>query len=458
MLRDEWVARNNGIVEHARLEQIWSRDEDGVSYEPGFYPAFRALMRKFDLSFEIEELLPGIHSKRSLIPQLLPYQPPPEQAAWPEAAGNGETELEMVYELGFVPAGIMSWFIVRTHHYTKNLHWRDGTILEYEGHRAKIELNKPLQTVSLIVQGPSPHNFFTILMKTLDLILDRFPGLAVKRHVPCICYRYRRQGATSCGRTYLYEDLVRFLKADIDTVMCPETLYKNVRVAEMLFGIHPSTINSVLAEIRTLREGQDQLKELVGRNFTRMWNFEMRRLEAECPNTFFLTPEKSQAFNPKNLAINEFRLRLICQHPPSPHATEGEGYKVRQSKEWWATVSPWLAQLTKFLKHAIPLGLAIGGVYDEKAMEDMKAGTNLLERIVDQLPAEIINPEDESKIRLAGRQGADLQALEGAALRALHKYLVDEDPSQTWGGLSRVVTLDGNILWVCDSHKKEYDR
>jgi hypothetical protein len=40
-------------------------------------------------------------------------------------------QVEMVYHLNFVPAGIMSWFIVRTHRYTQNLHWREGVILEY---------------------------------------------------------------------------------------------------------------------------------------------------------------------------------------------------------------------------------------------------------------------------------------------------------------------------------------
>ena len=65
----------------------------------------------------------------------------------------------------------MSWFIVRTHRYTQNLHWREGVLLVYQDHQARVELNPMQRELRLVVWGIQPHNFFTILMSTLDMIL-----------------------------------------------------------------------------------------------------------------------------------------------------------------------------------------------------------------------------------------------------------------------------------------------
>ncbi len=49
------------------------------------------------------------------------------------------------------------------------------------------------------------------------------------------------------------------------------------------------------------------------------------------------------------------------------------------------------------------------------------------------------------------------QQVTGAALRALYQFLVQVDASRTWGGLSKVVTPDGNILWLCEKHRQEFE-
>jgi hypothetical protein len=47
--------------------------------------------------------------------------------------------------------------------------------------------------------------------------------------------------------------------------------------------------------------------------------------------------------------------------------------------------------------------------------------------------------------------------VEGAALRVLHSFLSEVDTSEHWGGLKRVATEDGNILWLCGKHAKTYE-
>jgi len=145
VLSDEATSKAKGILSHSGLPRIWAKDEEGHPYPPYLYPVFLRLMERFDLSYQIEADIPNSTSTRSLIPQLLPHEPPANLPPWPEIPPKGQSQVEMVYRLDFVPPGIMSWFIVRSHRYTQNLHWREGVILEYEGHQARAELNPMLR-------------------------------------------------------------------------------------------------------------------------------------------------------------------------------------------------------------------------------------------------------------------------------------------------------------------------
>jgi internalin A len=472
VLENETVRAAHGILSHSQLPQIWSTDEMGQRYDPHLYPVFLRLMEKFDLSYQVEADIPGTSSTHSLIPQLLPHQPPADLPPWPENPPEGHRQVEMVYRLNFVPAGIMSWFIVRTHRYTKDLHWREGVVLEYEGHQARVELNPMLRTERLVVHGPAPYNFFTILKSTIDLILARFEGLEIGRDVPCICHRERRTDKP-CGRYHLYEDLVRRMEAGKQTVECPET-FMEVSVPEMLYGIHMSTNEQVILDIRdgqrqikaklggldeisalrALMEQVNQRSELIGRDFTRLWNLEMKKLEAQCPNTFFLVPGDISAWNPKNWVSQEYWMYLICQHPPGPHPV-GNGYPVRQADEWWATVSPWLNHLVRFLKFAIPMGSALGTVYDEASMKEIKNNIKLMEEITKNLPT--FKAESASSVMASQDPVGPDQVATGPALRALYSFLTEVDKPRNWGGLTDTVTPDGNILWLCAEHRKQYE-
>jgi GTPase SAR1 family protein len=474
VLTDEAVREAKGILNHAELPRIWAVDEHGQRYERHLYPVFLRLMERFDLSYQIEADEPGDHPTRSLVPQLLPHQPPADLPSWPETPPAEQAQLEMVYRLDFVPAGVMSWFIVRTHRYTRSLHWRDGVMLAYEGHEARVELNPMLRELRLVVRGTQPHNFFSILKNTVDLILARFEGLRIQRDVPCICHR-QRGVAEPCPQFYRYENLVRRMEAQRHEVQCDET-FELVSVPTLLYGIHASTTEQVLTDIK---HGQqeikervtaiheldtkilervtqvNQLSELIRRDFTRMWNVQMHKLEAECPNTFYLMPGDGKPFNPKNWVSQEYRLYLVCQHPPAPHQV-GDGYRLRQSAEWWAAVSPWLNHLITFLKVGVPMGGKIAGaVYDKAIMDDLKGRIGLLDEIAKNLPRAAAL-DSMKRVSVEPQLGQDIEAV-GPALRALHSFLKEADTSCIWGGLHKILTPDGNILWLCAEHREQYE-
>ena len=117
--------------------------------------------------------LPGLYAHVGALPHLLPIGgtragPPPEHGAaavapqptrgaspWAEVLPD-QPEVRMVFDLDFVPDGIMSWFIVLTHHFSQDLHWREGVRLQYEGHQAHVELNPSTRQLWLHVRGPAP--------------------------------------------------------------------------------------------------------------------------------------------------------------------------------------------------------------------------------------------------------------------------------------------------------------
>jgi internalin A len=356
---------------------------------------------------------------------------------------------------------------VRTHRYTCGLHWREGVILRYEGHTARVELNPMLREVRLVVWGAQPHNFFTIVKNTFDLILARFEGLRIRRAVPCICH-WEQEDQPRCSHFYHYENLVKRLENKHFKVQCDES-FKSVSVRTLLFGIHESTDDLVLQRLEenqqlllTLRQGQDllleqnaQMRELLNRNFMRLWNLEMRKMEAECPNTFFLMPGSRNRFDPRNWVSQQYELYLVCQHPPQLHGV-GSGYTLRQSEAWWIGMRPWLNYLIQFLKHSVPLGIAIADVaYDKSVMDNMKNSLKLMEEIVKLLPE--LPALDSTKLSDSLPQMSEDQQLAGSSLRIFHSFLREADPSQRWGDLQKTITPDGNILWLCKEHRVQYE-
>jgi len=336
------------------------------------------------------------------------------------------------------------------------------------------------QKLRLVVRGVQPLNFLTILRNTVDLILDRFQGLQVIREVPCNCHM-KRHAANWCPRLFSYGELVAYDEAGKREIFCMEGK-TDVSVRELLYGLHESTQEAVLADMRqtqhiildeqrhdheqqreqlqqldVLIQMQRQQSELIARGFARQWNLEMHRLEAECPNTFYLMPG-SRGVNVqtwlRSATSQEFHLYLMCQHPTGPHGV-GDGYRVRKDKEWWITVSPWLRELVTFLKFAVPMVAAIDEAINEEAFrQHLKGQADLLEEIV-ALP-EAMAKENFGNAEIEDAMGR-VQQSTGTALRALHAFLVEVDKNENWGGLESRLTPDGTILWLCEKHRQPYE-
>jgi internalin A len=129
-----------------------------------------------------------------------------------------------------------------------------------------------------------------------------------------------------------------------------------------------------------------------------------------------------------------------------------DSYTIRQPKEWWVQVLPWLKYTIEFLKFAIPLSAAGAAVYDDATAKKYENQIKLLEQMVESLPSLAETSDDVRRLRTA-----QTDELTGAALRALYHLLDQLDPSHYWQNLNRIITPYGGILWLCPEHRREYE-
>ncbi len=275
VLEDKGVQDRSGILVDADLSRIWAVDEHGQQYDPALYPLFLRLMERFDLCSQIDPQQLGEDETCYLVPQLLQPHPPSSLPRWTaKEMKAGKAHIAITYCLEFVPTGIMNWFIVRTHQYTCNMHWREGVVLAHQEHLARVELFPERKELRMEVWGAEPHTFFVILKETVDLILSRFEGLYIKQEVPCICHQQTGE-AQPCSEVYRYEqDLVKRLNQGIETIQCRES-FCNIGIRELLYGLRVSmdplaqkTISNEIKEIiqqlvDIIVEQQDKLRSEV---------------------------------------------------------------------------------------------------------------------------------------------------------------------------------------------------
>ncbi|WP_371079106.1 hypothetical protein, partial [Salmonella enterica] len=84
--------------------------------------------------------------------------------------------------------GIPTWLIAREYRFSTGMHWRSGVLLrdgQEPGHLALVRVFKDEKYLELTVRGPLPFGFFNLLKDGIELLLARFPGLEIKRFIPC---------------------------------------------------------------------------------------------------------------------------------------------------------------------------------------------------------------------------------------------------------------------------------
>jgi small GTP-binding protein len=439
VLESEEVVEKDGILTRENRDKLWSEIDDNIREH------FLRLMEKFDLSYRTLE-----NREISLVVERLPLDPPDYEERWNEIKKNmGCKEILMKFELSSMPAGIPTWFIARSHRFTTHTHWRLGALFadsKEERHLGLIEAYPHEKIVRLTVRGPAPHNFFSLLRDGLELTLARFPGLRVKRTIPCPGH-----DGGECMNEFDFGQLQKAIERaePVMEVQCQEA-FVNVSVPGLLFGLHWKTEGNVITRIDELEEkvitGQEniitelgELRELTQRDFLRLFNAVQRLEESHCPNVFAVLPKSEKGWL-KNVFGQKMVLQLYCQAPGEWHPTyEGGHYDIKQLVEFFKDTGHYILKLAKVIKYAAPVAGAAAGLYAGPIGAAMGAefGKKLAGQVklMEELAKKLGDDREITAGGLLGDIGkvGRVEEAEGAALRALRKLLDEVDPKQNWG-------------------------
>jgi small GTP-binding protein len=465
VLESEEVIGKDGIFTQQHMDEVWSDIRQNIREH------LLRLMERFDLSYRTLE-----NREISLVVERLPLDPPDYEQRWTEIKNKKDCkEISMKFELSSVPAGIPTWFIARSHRFTTHTHWRMGALFtdSEKQHLALIEAYPHDRYLRLTMRGPAPHNFFALLRDGLELTLERFPGLKIKRTMPCPGH-----DGNKCSHEFDYGQLEKAVEKDKPAleIQCPES-FQCVSIPSMLFGIHWSTDGIVNDRIDTLENrvvaGQDEiltelqgLKELTQREFLRLFNAQQGLAESHCPKVFAILPKDEKGWL-KNILGQKMVLQLFCQAPgrwhPAVKGVKGGRYEIKQPAEFFKEMGPYILKLAKVIKYAAPVAGAAAGLYAGPIGAVM--GTEFAKKLTSQIKlmeelATKLSERDYLGAELLERAGGGAKAerIEGAELRTLRKLLDEVDKKQEWGGLKKVLTPEGHYLWLCEEHAAEYKK
>jgi hypothetical protein len=228
VLDDEQTRDRHGLVDIARLSQLWNDPtrEEEFRYEYNLHPVFLRLMERFDLSYKValpsdaaDEIgfwqrirsaftkapKPEVEAAKfrytSLIAQLVPdVRPEPDlNRVWlPDLAVGDEQQVQICRIVdakgqSATAEGLFYQLIVRLHkfslgrvNYEQSVHWQRGLVLD-DDYNGRALLEHIGNDIRITVRAPYPERFLSALTYEAKWLVENFwEGLRCDVMVPCV--------------------------------------------------------------------------------------------------------------------------------------------------------------------------------------------------------------------------------------------------------------------------------
>ena len=208
VLDTESVKKRGGILLHRELPKIW----DTSIYPKDIYPKLLELMNKFELASQLPD------KKSHLVAELLSRDQP-------EFEWDDNNNLHFYYRYDFLPAGVMTRFIVLSHQDLEhradgtNLCWREGAVLNWEDTRAFVKVKLIEKLIEIKISGKNKKELLVIIRHNLDHINSSIKKVNISKEIPCNC-------SDNCPHKFNYEELLKAESLDRDTVDCTKSWNK----------------------------------------------------------------------------------------------------------------------------------------------------------------------------------------------------------------------------------------
>ncbi len=458
VLEDAPTRAADGVLDHARLREVWRGHHGGPTYPARYHPYFLRLMEKFDVSYRLED-----DEYRSLVAQLVPRDRPdlPWDTSTPPP--DGIRNLSLVCRLSEPVPGLIAWLTVRHHRSSSGKHWRNGVFLRHPiasyASEALVELRAPDQ-LAVDVRAPSPDLFFNVLRDSIeDLMTRRWRGLTYRLLIPCPTRTAEHQ---RCPGQFPLDGLLRYREGGGTHYPCLEC-GSDHDLSELLTGFTQWNL-ALQDQIADVARGVIRLEGSASRleGYAAETADSMRRVLrvvsteiTDCPRLFTITERSPTGARRLEFHKRHYQLVLWCEHPGHWHPWPAASYSLDQPKDWLVRIGPYAILVFKALRLVIPIAASVAGVVlTDEQLRHAKHELELMTTVVAELPDQI---SEEQRQLTAGESESQLTLAEGHGARALRVLLFEHDRMREFGDLRRVQAPSGEFLWVCDDHYAEYD-
>ena len=234
VLDTQSVKDRGGILLHSELEEIW----DASIYPADIHPTLLELMNKFELAYKLPDEM------SYLVAELLP-------STEPDFEWNDTDNLHFYYRYDFLPAGVITRFIVRVHQDLEcksdgaHLCWREGAVLSRECTRALVRV-KPLERlIEIKINGDKKRELLAIIRREFDHVNSSIKKVDITEEIPCNCSK-------GCPYKFNYNRLLMAETVGRDVVDCQKS-WARVSLSSLLDGYE--------REENRMKERDETLKE-----------------------------------------------------------------------------------------------------------------------------------------------------------------------------------------------------
>lgn len=255
-IESEEVVENDGVLKRESRDELWSEVDDHIR------DCLTRLMERFDLSYRTPD-----PEEISLVVDAIPKERPNGyDKKYKEilSLSNSRT-IQLKYRFPSLPAGVPTWFIARAHKFTTHIHWRTGAVFTEDPrsytHMALVVASEADKSVEIQVTGPHPAYFMGVLKRQFEDTLTRYRGLSREIWIPCPGHN-----GQPCNHEFdfdlLHKQLTR--RNPINKVPCNVALANEeiedpeIDVRNLLYGLHPATLDTINENIEKLGKKIDR--------------------------------------------------------------------------------------------------------------------------------------------------------------------------------------------------------
>jgi hypothetical protein len=501
-MEDGQLSDDKGEIALRRMESIWNK----ARYS-GMFPTFHNCMKEFELCYDLED-----QDDSCLVPLRFGYVAP----TIPWTDGPDLKVRRVQYKLNLrPPMGIMSRFIVKTHHmivktpeHPKGVYWHNGVFLRTNSpfpSEALVEFVPEDRTFKVEVRAAYPQNMCEQIHAYIQAVFSFFRGLSAERSYGCIKVDAATHAETRCIGLHTEKRIYTAISRERPALDCEfeehevdprllvwgfgsfgdflgEKIAASVRqemdrppkwAAPFLRGIGTllDWVNTNSEKLDELLRGQAELSaefkqetELRFHEYLgRMSQLLDDREQTAAPGLISVSTKDRSPWDPTRYFTQTYTLTPYCEWPGNIHACQDGQVEFTRDKAWWQKTAPWIARSTKLLAAGLQLGFAgMPLVVGAGVMKAIENDVKFMEALTKHLELEVPKPEKDSGAEMFEHAASkDLRGTdrESAIMRAaLARFLEETAPNnyraQRWGSLRRVLMSDNTHRWLCDQCAK----